>query len=112
MSNALKLIVSTIEQHHGEKIRILDFRHHSASYDYFVIATASNQRLAWAMIDYVEEALEENGIAIRSCEGQADSRWILLDCYDVVVHVFVGEEREVYQLDQLWGDLPEVRIEP
>ncbi len=111
MSNALKLIVDTIEQHHGEAIRVLDFRSQSASYDYFVIVTASNSRLAWAMVDYLEEVLSQHSVPLRSCEGQADSRWILLDCYDVIVHIFIGEERAVYQLDQLWGDLPEVRIE-
>lgn len=111
MSNLLQLIVKEMDKHHATEIKVIDFRGHCANYDYFVIATAANSRLAWAMVDYVEEELEKHDLAIRSIEGDANSRWILLDCYDVIVHLFVGEEREVYQLDKLWGDLPVIQVE-
>lgn len=111
MSRTLKCIVEEMKKHHAEDIRILDFRNVSSCYDYFVIATASNPRLAWALSDYIEEKCSELNIPIRSKEGNQESRWILIDCYEVVVHVFLNEERELYQLEKLWGDLPEVRVE-
>ena len=106
----LETIVRVMDKHHAERIKVLDFQGISSSYDYFVIASASNSRLAWAMVDYLEEELEAYGYTIRSTEGNNQSRWILIDCYDVVIHLFVNEEREVYQLDKLWGDLPEVKM--
>lgn len=111
MSEMLNCIVEEMRKHHAKDIRILDFHHVSSYYDYFVIATASNLRLAWALSDYIEEKLLENGFSIRSKEGNNQSSWILIDCYEVVVHVFIEEERELYQLEKLWGDLPEVRVE-
>lgn len=111
MSELLEILVKTMDKHHAQQIQVLDFHGVSSSYDYFVIATASNSRLAWAMVDYIEEELKLHGLTVRSIEGNPQSRWILVDCYDVVVHLFVNEEREVYQLDKLWGDLPQVKVE-
>lgn len=111
MSNLLQLIVQEMDKHHATNIQALDFRNYSANYDYFVIGSAQNNRLAWALIEYLKEALDRNGFFVRSVEGDANSRWILMDCFDVVVHLFVAEEREVYQLDKLWGDLPHVLVE-
>lgn len=111
MSKTLDCIVEEMKKHHAENLYILDFRGVSSCYDYFVIATASNPRLAWALSDYIEEKLSEMNIPIRSKEGNQASRWILIDCYEVIVHVFLEEERELYQLEKLWGDLPCVRVE-
>ena len=110
MSSLLNLIVKTLDDHHASSIEVLDFTLTSPIHDYSVIASVSNQRLAHAIVMYVEEEVEKHGFSVRQKEGNDQSKWMLIDCYDVVVHVFVGEEREVYQLEKLWNDLPRVEV--
>ena len=54
----------------------------------------------------MEDGLREKGIRPSHREGTDESSWILLDYFDVVVHVFRGEARQFYALEKLWGDAP------
>lgn len=110
MGDLLEIIVRTLDQHHAQEIEVLDFRRISPLYDYSVIASVSNQRLAFSVLMYVEEEVEKHGYTIGRIEGNHQSQWFLLDCYDVVVHIFVGEERDAVQLEKLWNDLPRVEV--
>jgi ribosome-associated protein len=75
--------------------------------DEFVIASASNDRLVKAIVDDVERLVAEAGFSkpLR-IEGLDDRHWVLIDYGDVVVHVFLDETREYYELERLWGDVP------
>lgn len=106
MSDLLKNIVKVMDDKQAENIIVLDFRNVNPFCDYFVIGSASNHRMAKSIVDAVEDKVLEDGFKIRAIEGNAESPWQLIDCNEVVVHVFVGEERNVYQLEKLWGDLP------
>ena len=108
MSELLQVITETLNAKQAEDIVILDFENRNPITDYFVLATASNLRLNNALSEYVEEAVYKAGYKVRSIEGK-DTRWILLDCYEVIVHLFVGEERAVYDLETLWGDVRRIR---
>ena len=73
--------------------------------EYFVLATGSNDRQVKAIVDAVEERVAaETGERPRSVEGADARRWVLLDYGDVVVHVFLAEEREYYRLERLYSD--------
>ena len=77
--------------------------------DEFVIASASNDRLVKALVDDVERAVGEAGFgAPLRVEGLDDRHWVLIDYGDVVVHVFVAETRQYYELERLWSDVPRV----
>ena len=75
--------------------------------DEFVIASASNDRLVKAIVDDVERLVAEAGFSqpLR-IEGLDDRHWVLIDYGDVVVHVFLDETREYYELERLWADAP------
>lgn len=103
MSELLQTIVDTLKSKQADHITVLDFEGKNPITDYFVIADTSNLRLNNAVADYVEEALYKAGFEVRSIEGK-DTRWVLIDCYEVIVHLFVNEERSVYDLESLWGD--------
>ena len=77
--------------------------------DYFVIASASNTRQVRTIAEEVEKQITEAGgeKPIR-VEGLDDLHWVLLDYGDVVVHVFLQETRDYYELERLWGDVPRV----
>ena len=54
----------------------------------------------------MEGLKREHGLLPRRVEGSADAGWILIDCLDVVVHIFTPQTREFYRLEQLWGEAP------
>ena len=110
MSDLLQLVVKTADQHLAEDITVLDFRGHSSLTDYFVICSASNERLAASIMNYVTDEAEKEGYPVRNVEAEQGSRWVLVDLYDVILHIFVGEERSLYQLEKLWGDLPRIEV--
>lgn len=111
MSKLLKIVVKELDERLASNIEVIDLRGISPFTDYFVIAGANNQRLANAMINGVIEKAIKNNHDYRAIEGKGDSDWILLDLYELVVHVFSEEAREIYQLEKLWGDLPRVNID-
>ena len=75
--------------------------------DYFVIATANNNRQVNAIIEEVEDELrEKQGIKPSHREVSPDGSWSLLDYGNIVVHVFMPETRDFYRLEALWNDAP------
>ncbi len=80
--------------------------------DYFVVCTGDNERQLNAIWDAVLEALKARGVLPIHKEGPSGSGWLLADFGAVVVHIFAPEEREFYQLEQLWKDaVPVLRIQ-
>lgn len=77
--------------------------------DYFVIASASNERQAAAVTDAIVEQLKQQlGVRPLLIEGTTPGRWILLDFGDFIVHIFTEDVRRFYGLERLWGDAPNV----
>lgn len=74
--------------------------------DYFVICSASNSMLVKAIADNIEDKMAEAGFFYTHKEGYQDARWILMDYGDIVAHIFLEEERDFYNLEQLWADAP------
>jgi len=97
----------------GEDVVVVNVGELLVVVDYFVIATAVNDRQVRAIVDSVEDALrEEAGIKPIGREGLDEGRWALLDYGDLVVHIFQPEARDFYRLDNLWGDAPITRLDP
>ena len=100
----LKTIYKAINQVKGEAMVTYDFRLHSPFLDYVVIVSANNMRKTQALADNIMEKCREQGYDVRK-EGNHESRWILIDAKDIVVHVFLDEERDVYRLERLYSDI-------
>jgi ribosome-associated protein len=90
------------EENRGRDIVILDMREVTPLFDYFVLATGSSRRQMHAISEEIDHTLEGLGDRRLGIEGYVDGRWILLDYGDVVVHLFDGEARDYYALEQLW----------
>jgi ribosome-associated protein len=77
--------------------------------DEFVVASATNDRQVRAIVDEVERQVAEAGLSkpLR-VEGRDERKWVLLDYGDVVVHVFLREVRDYYELERLWADVPQI----
>jgi ribosome-associated protein len=94
----------------AEEVVALDVGELTSFADAFVIATAGSDRQARAVADAVVERAKGAGEAVLGVEGYEDGRWILIDAGDVIVHVFVREAREHYDLDRLWADAPRIAL--
>ena len=89
-------------------ISIVDVGDRLAITDAFLLASAPNERQVQSIVDAIEERLREHGIKPVRREGVAESRWVLLDYIDIVVHVQHTEERAYYALERLWKDCPTI----
>ena len=76
--------------------------------DYFVIATGRNERQIGAITGRVQSRAKDLGARILGVEGEPGSGWVLIDLGDVVVHLFSGEARRLYDLELLWGEAARV----
>jgi ribosome-associated protein len=102
-------IVDVLVDRQAADVVMLDLTALSAFTDYFVIATADNERQLRALIDAVEAAMSEvaPGVATRQ-EGSTEGGWVLLDLSTVIVHLFSLEQRAKYNLEGLWRRAQEV----
>jgi ribosome-associated protein len=97
-------IAGIIDNKKGEDIVIIDISTLSSFADFFVNATATNRRMLDTIIQEIDRVLSADGIAPRSVEGKAASGWVLADYGDVIVNIFLEEQRNTYQIEKLWSD--------
>ena len=76
--------------------------------DYFVICSGTNERQLQAIADDIKTEMKTSGIKVLGIEGYNQSKWILIDMGDVIVHLFDTETRLFYDLELLWGDAPKI----
>jgi ribosome-associated protein len=98
-----KKIIRLIWKKKAEDITLLDLKKLSNVTDYFVICSAGSAIQARVVADAVLEGLKGKRV-VSHVEGYESGRWILIDCYGVVLHIFHPEVREYYGLERLWGD--------
>jgi ribosome-associated protein len=94
------------------EIVLLDMRELAAYTDFLAICTARNERQARAIVGEVKLRLkQEHGLLPGGIEGEGAAGWIVLDYLDAVLHVFTAEERERYQLEDLWREAPRPELQ-
>jgi ribosome-associated protein len=99
------------ENKKAEDVVILDLRDLSSVTDYFVIASGTSEPHLRAIVDEIADQIrEEYRLKPSSTDGSWQTNWVVLDYFDVIVHVMRPEVREHYGLEQLWGDAGRVRM--
>lgn len=88
----------------AQDMRILDVREISGFTDYFVIVTGTSERHVRTLAEAVHERAGELGSHRAVTEGKGSGRWVLVDLFDVVVHVFQAEARDYFGLERLWDE--------
>jgi ribosome-associated protein len=104
-------VVDLLFDRKGQDVTLLDLRGISSATDWFVIATGTSDTHVAALADSVVDGLKQDGVRPLNVEGAREARWILIDYFDFVVHVFHPAAREFYQLERLWGDAPTFVLE-
>lgn len=102
--NEIQKLLNFLDQRKVEDLTLLDMRTISPLMDYMVIGTLSNSRLLDATSQYLKQYLDENGMSYYPISKAADSGWVLVDAKDVVIHLFLQEQRQLYNLEKLWSD--------
>lgn len=105
-----KQIAEIIQSKKGYDIKIMELKNISSIADYFVVCSADSDRQVKAIADEVEDKLREIGIKTVHREGYESLSWVILDYFDVMIHIFKSEARTFYNLEKLWGDAPVITI--
>lgn len=100
----VKLAEKWIDDKQGHDTKIIDIREMASFADYFIITSGSNERQVSAIADNIQYESGKIGIDPKSVEGEREAHWILLDYYDVIIHVFHERDREFYDLERLWKE--------
>ncbi|BCJ88561.1 ribosome silencing factor [Effusibacillus dendaii] len=105
-----RLAAAAVADKKAKDIVMLDIRGLSVIADYFVLCSGNSTTQVQAIAKAVKEKMGQKGITVKGMEGYDEAKWVLIDCGDVVVHVFREEEREFYNLDRIWSDAHELSI--
>ena len=91
---------------HCRDVVVLDLRGLSPVTDFFVIATGTSARQMASLAQEMSDIALSSPLSI---DGLSQGSWVLLDLFDVVVHLFDADHRSYYDLEMLWGDAPRTR---
>ncbi len=103
-------VIDAMRDKKGEDLTLLDLRESGAFTDYFLICSGRSTRQVKAITDSILETLKILDRRPAHIEGQTSADWVLIDCFDFIVHVFTPETRSFYSLERLWGNAREVDV--
>ncbi len=103
-----RLCQSALEEKKAGDVRVLNVGPLSSITDYLVIGTATSDPHLRALRVELEKVLDASHSLIVGMETAQESGWTVIDAFDVMIHLFTAERRELYGLERLWKDAPEV----
>ncbi len=106
-----KATVKVLDAKKGNNIKLLKIDEKTSIGDYFVICSGNSSTQIRTLADEVEYQLKQGGVLHVQLQGTNSDEWKIIDCLDVIVHVFSNEAREFYKLEKLWADAEEINIE-
>lgn len=112
-AEALKIAESAIKVLDVKKandIKLLKIDEKTTIADYFVICSGNSSTQIKTLADEVEYQLNNGGVAHVRLQGTDSIEWKVIDCHDVIIHIFSNEARDFYNLEKLWADAEEIDI--
>ena len=103
-----RVIVDALEDVKAQDIKVFNTTHLTELFDRTVIASGTSNRQTKALAASVRDAVKEAGGHVIAVEGEDVGEWVLVDCGDAVVHIFQPQLRQYYNLEEIWGDKPEI----
>jgi ribosome-associated protein len=107
----LKTIIKACDDVKASDIEVLDMEKKSPLFDHMVLCTGRSDRQVGSIVDRIKNDLTKANFPIKNIEGKNGNLWVLVDCFDVIVHVFLNEERSKYSIEKLWGDCKRLNVE-
>jgi len=99
--NILDLVLKTLDDNKAEDVVVIDLEGKTSLANQMVIASGTSNRHVAAIADKLLEALKKSGFKA-TAEGTEKADWVLIDAFDVIVHLFRPEVREFYNLEKMW----------
>ncbi len=96
----------------AKDITVLDVSEISSLCDYFIICSGESAAQVRAICDNVQRLSRKEKIRISFLEKDKESHWILIDFFDVILHIFIEEAREFYNLEYLWKESKKIKFSP
>jgi ribosome-associated protein len=109
--DVLEVIVKAVHERHGFDVCAMDMSEFPLTMDVFLLTSAENRIQSRAIADHIERKARDMGRRLHHREGYEEGSWILLDFVDLVIHIFLPETRNYYNLEMLWNDAPSLRYE-
>ncbi len=103
-------IAKALDEKKAGDVTVLDVAEQTVLAEYFVIATATSNTQIKALSEACEKTMDDLGSPAHHVEGHRGGIWVLLDFSSVIVHIFMDEAREFYDLERLWADSKEVDL--
>lgn len=104
----LDITVKVLDDGKAEDIVVMDLQGKTSIASYMVVASGTSNRHVAALSEQVQLKLKEAGYKTVS-EGEEKADWVLIDAFDVIIHLFKPEVREFYNLEKMWAAVAEIR---
>ena len=98
----LKLILKSLGDDKAFDVKSIDLLQRSSIADFMIIASGASSKQVSSMANNLRKRLKDYGIKTRKPEGLINSDWVLIDAFDIVIHLFRPEVREFYRLEKMW----------
>ena len=98
----LKLILKSLDDDKAFDVKSIDLLQRSSIADFMIIASGASSKQVSSMANNLRKRLKDYGIKTRKPEGLINSDWVLIDAFDIVIHLFRPEVREFYRLEKMW----------
>lgn len=112
LPDPVREILDVLDEGKGEALVVLDMREVSGFTDFMVLCSGRSEPHVRALADAVGRHRRDSGAKPAHIEGRSAGAWILMDYFDLIVHVFTEENRDFYQLECLWRDAPLLEWKP
>ena len=103
-----KEIINLAFEKKAKNLISLDLRGNSSLTDYFIICHGNSEPQVKAIVDNIRKG---TSFKPRHLEGYENKKWVLLDYFDIIVHVFDEKEREYYSVENIWADVPKQQFD-
>ncbi len=98
------IVIDALEDIKARDIKLINVSRITSVFDYIAVASADSTRQTKALARHVMDKVREHGGWIYGIEGEQSGEWVLVDCGDIVVHIMQPAMRELYELEELWGE--------
>jgi len=96
------LIVQVLDENKAEEIEVIDLMGQTSIADYMIVATGTSSRQVAALAGKIEDRLKDTPFGVQCVEGIPAADWVVVDCADVIVHIFRPEVRTFYNIEKMW----------
>ena len=104
----LEIVKGTLDDNKADDVVVMDLRGKTSLASYMVVASGTSQRHVASLAEKIQLALKASGYS-STVEGEEKADWILIDAFDVIIHIFKPEVREFYNLEKMWQSVVKSR---